>query len=586
MRRLRWVIVLTGLALAIGAGLWLLDRTIEGILLTQVDAYLRARTLALVHAREGQALTVELPSLNLNLLRRRLVLERVRIHFLENTGERTQEFAGNAPRVTITGVDLTDAIWHRNFRLGGVSIDAPVLRHLVAGPADTLPAQRLPGDTIPLTLPAADSLLYSVVAAWLPEAVRGGRIGRVEVNNATIASTRVEGQAVTFDSSSGLSLSMRGLQLDSTRHRIFERARLTVGALLHAAQEGGDSLLVREAEVNITPDDTVFSIASVRTGPPAGGHGLTIDGIRRSHARRMLTIDSLRYAPSVSDASFFRVAPPRSARVELTAREIRVVGLRQENLRKRRLTAGGVWITRLELDVLADRRIPGPPRRHALWPTRFAALNWVVGADSAIVDDASIRYAEWPPAVPRPASVRFDRIRLRLLHATNDTTVADSTPLLVHGKGRLLGEAPFETTIRVHVGTGPLRLSMSGEVGAMALERFNSWGIPGSGVEITKGALDHARFAFVTEAGRSAGRFRAQWSDLDLRLVDPATGKQNFGRKLKSIMVRSIARDDNLPDEEGKLQGEKIDYEVQQTDTFWGLIWRSVRSGMMRAVKG
>lgn len=586
MRRLRWIIVLTGLALAIGAGLWLVDRTIEGILLTQVDAYLRARTLALVHAREGTALTIELPVLNLNLVRRRLVLERVRIHYLETVGGRTQEFAGDAPRVTITGVDLTDAIWHRNFRLGGVSIDAPVLRHLVAGPADSAPGERQPGDTIPLTLPAADSLLYGVVAAWLPDAVRGGRIGRVEVKNATLASMQVKGKAVTFDSSAGLSLSMRGLQLDSTRHRIFERARLTVGTLLHTAQDGEDSLLVRDAEVSITPDDTAFSLASLRTGPPAGGHALAIHGIRRSHARRMLTIDSVRYAPPVPDTTFFRVAPPRSARIDFAARDIRVVGLRQENLRKRRLTAGGVWIAGLTLNVLADRRVPGVPKRRALWTTRFAELNWVVGADSAIVDSATVRYAEWPPGVPRPASVVFDRIRLRLLHATNDTAVSDSLPLVIHGQGRLLGEAPFETTIQVHVGPGPLRLAMSGQVGAMALERFNSWAIPGSGVEITQGALDHVRFDFTTAAGRSTGRYRAQWRDLDLRLVDPATGKQNFGRKLKSIMARSIARDDNLPDEEGKLQGEKIDYRVQPTDTFWGLIWRSLRSGMMRAVKG
>src|SRR5512143_384637 len=127
MSRGRWIIVAAGALLALGAGLWLLDRTIEGILLTQIDAYLRARTLKLMHSKESRAVDVELPSIDLSLVRRRLVIRNARIKYLLNQAQRTQEFDGVAPRITITGVDLSDAIWHRSFRLNGVSIDDAVL---------------------------------------------------------------------------------------------------------------------------------------------------------------------------------------------------------------------------------------------------------------------------------------------------------------------------------------------------------------------------------------------------------------------------------------------------------------------------
>lgn len=574
------------LLLALGVGVWVLDRTLETMLRTQVDAYLRARTLALVHSDEGKALRIEIPYLDLSLIRRRLVLRNVRIQFQKNGESRSQYFEAFAPGVTITGVDLTDAIWHRTFRLAGVAIAAPVLHHLDEGPPDTISSPGTGTDTIPFTLPAADSLLYSVVAGWLPDEVRGGRIGSLMVSNATISSTLIRGRAITVDSTADLSLTMRGLQLDSTRHRIFERATLTVGYLLHARPGREDTLVVRAGEVTVSPDDTAFSIGQVYTGPPAGGHSLRVLGVRRSHAKRILTIDSVSWAPPVPDSVFFRVAPARSTRVRLAAVNIRVLGMQQENLRRRRLTAGGVWIGDADLDVLADRRAPSPPKNRVLWPVRLASLDWVVGADSAVVESGKVRYAEWPASAPQPAHVKFDQLRVRVLHATNDTAITETEPLVIDGRGRLLGVAPFHTTITVQVRPGPLRMRAEGEVGSMPISRFNTFVLPANGLEITGGTVENVAFWFDVAGGKSVGELRAVWRDLDLRLVDPVTGKQSLGRKLKSVMARMLSKDDNQPGKRGKVPAAEIQYGILPTDTFWGVFWRSLRSGLVAALRG
>jgi hypothetical protein len=567
-------------------GFGLLDRALERILKGQIDDYLRARTLALVHSREGTGLQVRIPELDLSLLRRRLVLRQVRIRFETRDQNHSQQFDAAAPRIILTGVDLTDAIWHRSLRLNGVAISAPVIYHLDDGPPDTGSAPGEAADTLPLSLPAADSLLYRVVAQWLPDEVRGGRVGTVRVDGATISSMLIRGAAVTVDSTAGLTLRMRGLQLDSARHRIFERATLSVEYLVHAQPGQQDSLVLRHGEVTISPDDTTFSIGLVRTGTPSSRHAVRAIGMRRSHARRMLTIDTLEYAPPVADSTYFRLAPPRSTRSRVLASNIRVLGLQQENLRRRRLTAGGVWIGNMEFDVLADRRVPGIPPRRILWPTRLARLDWVLGTDSAVIDSARVRYAEWTARSPRPATVSFDRLQIRLLRATNDTTVVDSLPLVIEGRGRLLDLAPFSTTIRVRVRPGPPRFTMEGEVGSMPITAFNSFLIPANGLEITDGKLERVRFAFEVANGKAAGRIRPTWQNLNLRMVDPVTRKQNLGQKLKSIVARMVSKDENMPDEQGRIAGARISYVVAPTDTFWGLIWRSLRSGLVRAMRG
>jgi hypothetical protein len=64
------------------------------------------------------------------------------------------------------------------------------------------------------------------------------------------------------------------------------------------------------------------------------------------------------------------------------------------------------------------------------------------------------------------------------------------------------------------------------------------------------------------------------------------TRKQNLGQKLKSIVARMVSKDENMPDEQGRIAGARISYVVAPTDTFWGLIWRSLRSGLVRAMRG
>lgn len=584
-RRRRWELIGLGTIVAVVAGLWLLDRTLEQILKGQIDAYLRARTLKLVQSNEGKLINIEIPDLDLSLIRRRLVLKSVRIQYRKEADGRTQQFDAATPRITITGVDLTDAIWHRNFRLAGVSITTPVMYHLDDGPADTNKAREPAQDTIPLTIPAADSLLYGVVAGWLPDAVRGGRIGSLRVDSAIISSMLIRGPAITVDSSAALSLSMRGLQLDSARHRIFERARLSIGYLMHAKPGVEDSLVLTGGEVTISPDDTSFSIGELHSGPPASGHSLRFVGIRRSHARQTLTIDSMSYRPPVPDSIFFKVSPPRSTRIRLAVSGIKVLGLRQENVRRRRLTAGGLWVSEADLDVIADRRVPGPARVRVLWPERLAKFDWVVGSDSAIVESGKIRYAEWPNPGTKPGYVIFDKLEVRLLHATNDSAVNHDQPLVINGKGRLLGTGPFQTTIKTRVHTGPPEFSMEGSVSSMPITSFNTFLVPNMGVEMTDGTMDRTTFRFAVANRKAAGEIRPTWHDLSLRLVDPITGKQSLGKKIKSVVARTIAKDDNAPEKDGSVRPYRINYEVPPTDTFWGMVWRSLRSGLMKAMK-
>lgn len=585
--RRRAALILGGSIGAAVLGAVLLDRALEAALRAPVDAYLRKRTLVLAQADSSPGLTIDLPVLRLSLLRRRLDLHDVRIRFDQATGGEVLHFEADAPVIVLTGLDLSDLIWRRSLRLSGVAIDGPVIRHRQEGPPDSIPArpQAEPDDTLPITITSPDSLLFRLGAAWLPDAVRGARIDRVRVTDATVQSEEVRGSAVSRDSTAGLALELRGLQLDTTSHRVFERGTLAAQLFVHASERPKDSLLLSEVAVTVTSDDTTFDIGELRTGRTADGHQLRAVGIRRSHARQVLTVDTLTYAPAGSDSAFFAAARPRATRVRLLATRVQATGLRQQNLKHRDITAGGVWIARAELDLLADRRPPpGPQRPRRLWPARLAALPWTVGSDSIVLGTGTIRYGELMPGRPHPGSVQFTQVHARIHGLRNDSAAA-GTPVRIRAAAKLFGQGPLATDIEVPIRDGPIRLHARGELGELPLDSFNSFLLPGNGIEITGGTLQSAQFHFTITGGHATGELRAGYTGLELRLVDKVTGKQNFGKKLTSMVAGTMVRQERVPGKKGKLKPVPIAYEQTPGDTFWGLLWRAVRSGMVKAVR-
>lgn len=585
--RRRAALILGGSIGAAVLGAVLLDRALEAALRSPVDAYLRKRTLVIAHVDSSPGLTIDLPVLKLSLLRRRLDLHDVRIRFDQNLNGEVRHFAADAPVIKLTGLDLSDLIWRRSLRLSGVVIDRPVIRHRQEGPADSTPArpQAEPDDTLPITITSPDSLLFRLVAAWLPDAVRGARIDLVRVTGAVVQSEEVKGSAVSRDSTAGLTLELRGLQLDTTSHRVFERGTLEARLFVHASEHPRDSLLLSEVAVTVTPDDTTFDIGELRTGRTAGDHQLRVLGIRRSHARQVLTVDTVSYAPAGGDSSFFAAARSRATRVRLLATGVQATGLRQQNLKHREITAGGVWIARAELDLLADRRPPpGPDRARRLWPARLAALPWTVGADSIVLAAGTIQYAELMAGRPQPGSVHFTQVHARIHGLSNDSATT-GPPVRLRAAARLFGQGALSTEIEVPIQRGPIRLHARGELGALPLDSFNSFLLPGNGIEITGGTLQTAQFDFTIAGGRATGELRAGYTGLELRLVDKVTGKQNFGKKITSMVAGTMVRHERVPGKKGNLKPVPIAYEQTPGDTFWGLLWRAVRSGMVKAVK-
>ena len=524
------------MALLASGGTRLLDGVLERTLRDPLNNYLRDRTLRLLREERPDGLTITLPQLDLSLLRRQLEVNEIRIRYDHQSGNRYLRMEITAPALVLTGLDVSDLIWRRGFRLTGVHLEHPrfaLLDEDTTAAADSSDASPTPTDaeidSLPDIFPAPDSLLYRVVADWLPDDVREGRIEHLSVERATITSTVRRGARMTVDSTADLTLAIRGLELDSTRHRVFEWGTLTAKTVVHATPGRGDSLILERPSITVVPEDTAYAVVVARTAPWDGSHALRIYGIRRSQVRQSLTVDSLFYAPGLPDSLFFRGMRTRSTRTQAAVYRLSIQGLPQEQVRQRRTVARRIDVDSVFLDVLADHRPPaGVPRRKRLWPARFAALDWLAGADTVVLKAGAIRYGEVMPGRATAATVTFDQIHATLTNATNRAAPGDSAgPVLMDAEARLFGQGALRAHFAIPVRPGPLEGRIEGRLGAMPLEVFDRFLLVANGVDIESGKITEADFWMDLAGGRVDGQFKAAWSDLHLRLVDPVTRIQS-----------------------------------------------------------
>lgn len=596
-----WLLTAAGALLILFGGGFLLSRAIEAALYTAVNAYLSERTLTLYQKTDTDGVVVTVPHLELSLIRRRLELRDVRIRYDQKVADRYVRFEADAPAIVLTGLDLSDAIWRSRFHLSGVTVHQPRISRFDQGPAESDSAtharedaevqadlyaaaeQGKPGSFIP----APDSVLYSVIAAWLPDEIRGGRIERIAVDGGTLASRVIRGENITTDSTAGLDFTIRGIQLDSAEHRVFEWGTLTAAAFVHATPGRGDSLRVEGATVTIAEGDTAFMVAHAWIAPEGPRHGLHAMGIRRSQAGRTLVIDSTRYAPVVDDTTYFRAARgTRSTSHRMAAFNLRLSGLDQSALRQRQFTPRTLSIDSLDVTVISDQRPPAVPKNRRLWPQRLDAIAWVTGVDSIILKAGNIRYGEIKPGQAKPGMVHFSRVRGTITNATNDSTRSGpASPAVIQAEANLFDAGPLNARIEVVVAPGPIQLRAEARLGAMPLRAFNMFVLNANGIDITDGRVHEANVWFTVKNGFAEGQLRPRYENFNLELVDKVTRKQSLGKRLKSIVAGIMTRSSNLPDKNGNLKAAPIRYVVPPTDSFWGLLWHATRTGVVKSIR-
>jgi hypothetical protein len=595
-RQVGWfgAVTLLLLVLSIYGGAWLLERA----LMVPVNAYIRSRTLAFLQEKNVEGLIITFPKLDLSLLRRQLVINDLKIRYDNKDSTRYERFQATVPRITLTGVDLGDVIWHRHLRLDAVRLSSPVLSRLretadtgrkrAPTPAPTAKEDedKVVPDSLAAQIPALDSVVYNLVSSWLPDDIRNARIELVRADDATIVSTVRKGNQVSRDSSANLSLRIQGIQLDSNERRVFESARLSAASLFHLTTGLRDSLRIDSLVLQLNPHDTTLTFTSLRTIPADSGNALFLGGFKRGHHGRTFSLDTAAYGPLKNDSAFF-ARPIRRTRVRLSLKGVKGSGVDAAALPRGQAVVQRVVIDSLRIDALADTRADPHPRPRELWPQVLAKTAWRLAIDTVRLEHGYVHYGELKPNRPEPAVVWFSNIVATISGLGNhpDSTKV-STPAVLLAKGQFMDQASLEARLEIPIVPDRFDMKVEGKAGGMQAAALNRFLLTAMGVRVTEGKAQGATFNYRVTNSTAKGTITVVYDSLSVEIVDRTTRKKGLDEKLKTFMANTfMVRGSNLPDEKGKLDPATISYRYKLGETFWGGIWRSLRSGLTKTIK-
>jgi hypothetical protein len=591
-RRLRWWLLAVILVVAIGAvAVQLLPKQFEGALRAPINDYLRERTLAMLNETDVAGLSVGFESLDLSFLERHLIINGIRIRYDHRDSTRYVRFQASTPRVTLEGLDLGDVIRHESLRLDAVRISSPTLsqhRELTGVAAAPEAVAVTEEDSIPLAPVDLDTLLYHAVAAWLPDEIRQARIDLIAFDHASILSTTERNHAVTKDSIGNIALEIRGLGLDSLKRRVFETVSVDVPLALHVSGTA-DSVQVDTVGVRLDGHDTLLTVRRVRSTPAnPEKSALYAEGIRRSNGEQKFTLDTLNFGPRINDAGWLRRGTKRRSRIRLNLGSLQVDGGQLRRALGERVEVRRIGVGSLSLDVLADRRFPKtPPKPRQMWPQRLAGVDWAVRIDTVSVQHGKVQYGEINAGRPEVAQLYFSDINALLTNVGNAEGYGGKTAprAVLDAKAKLMGKGDVHAHMEIPQTPKGFTTTVKGSLGTFAAKELNPMLLLAAGVTLKSGRIDNADFDFKVEKGVSAGRFSTTFDSLSLDIVNRVSQKRGLKEKLMGKVANAMVRNSNQPGEKSYRPEVPIKYELKPSDSFWGMIWQSVKAGLMKMMK-
>lgn len=600
-RRIKIVLsVLVAILVAIAVALWILPKRFEEALRANVNAYIRERTLAMLNEKDVSGLNVDFESLDLSFAQRHLIINGIRIrydHRDDSTGY--VRFTAETPKVSLLGLDLRDVIKHENFRLDEVRIERPVLTQLrEAGPQSKAAKTKAKEpeamavteeDSISIAPPVElDTLLYHAVAAWLPDEIRQARIDRIAIKDANILSVSKRGKAVTRDSLGGFGVEIRGLGLDSLNRRVFEGVSIDLQTALHVSPSA-DSVQIDTVSIRLDPEDTVVTVRRARSTPSnPEKSALFLEGMKRSNREQKLQLDTLTFGPRTSDKGWLARATKRRSRIRLNLGKLEVQGSLLRRALGERVELHKIAVGSMTLDVLADRRAEKtPPKPRTMWSQRLAALDWAVRVDTISLKKGTVRYGEINAGRPEVALLYFSDINALVTNVGNKEGFGkNSVPVaVIDAKAKLMGKGAVSAHIEVPQQTGSHLASVSGTLGKFQGTELNSMLLYAAGVKLKSGVIDTVNFKFKVANGLSTGSYSSTFDSLSLEIMNRVSQKKGLKEKLMGKLANAMVRNANEPGKKSYRPEVPIKYELKNSDSFWGMVWQSIKSGLLAMMK-
>uniref|UniRef100_UPI00359451E1 hypothetical protein n=1 Tax=Aquiflexum sp. TaxID=1872584 RepID=UPI00359451E1 len=253
-------------------------------------------------------------------------------------------------------------------------------------------------------------------------------------------------------------------------------------------------------------------------------------------------------------------------------------------LENKNFAAKSIKISDVRADLFRDKRFPRKEEVYKALPQELMKKAGVqVSLDSLFIDNATIKYSEFPEIGLVPGNIFFDKVNLAIypfhLSKENESFPVEEITLLASAK--LNGQADLNLQGHLFF-EKPYPMEISAQMGEFDLEYLNSILRSNVFVKVKQGKIHGADWSFTADDREAVGSMVLLYSDLKLELLDERTLERGTGRKaILTFVLNTFAVRSNNPRRYLRKPISSKMYESRDTTRFvFNYWWSTTLSGL------
>ncbi|MDR6196276.1 hypothetical protein [Siphonobacter sp. SORGH_AS_0500] len=217
---------------------------------------------------------------------------------------------------------------------------------------------------------------------------------------------------------------------------------------------------------------------------------------------------------------------------------------------------------------------------------QFQKIPFELTIDSVITRKIDLYYDELNPKTEQIGGINFRNIQGVITNLTNDSlTLLKSPTAKAHFQTMFMGANALNTHFTFNMAANNGEYTCQAELGPTNLVTLNATFKPLALMEIESGRVNNLKFKFSGNNVQSWGSGVILYQDLKINILKKDEEKKRFRiRDLFTFAANKILTYDSNPMPKKEVRTGKIEYKRVPGESFFGILWRSIRSCLSDSV--
>lgn len=378
-------------------------------------------------------------------------------------------------------------------------------------------------------------------------------------------------------------LYIRGLAID------FNRADLSINPYFALSNSNItlSDIRIDSSSLNdnrILPSQQISGIfRNVRYQTPKGLYKLSLDEFSFASQDSTVKIKNIDLQPRYNNKKFAEQSEYEINRISLNiptieARKIDPLQLNKAN----GITAQKIQIRQPDLDMFKDKHAPSPPNRQSPMPQQMLrGIPFPLDIDSLSIENGNVKYSQLNPRADTTGYILFTDLNADFTSLSNlQNESRKMNPPTLSVQTNVMDSAHLQVQFKFPM--DGLDQHISGQLEPMDMRAFNNALKPIASVRVDKGQILGMNFDMILNKQEASGKVTLRYRSLKISLLDKKSHKENFGKKMKSLLANTIkikSKNTGKTPRIGKVDFKRI--ERKAVFNYW---WKSLLSGLKPSV--